>query len=107
MSKLIERIEKWQDRDAVCDVFDKGYTDRRTETDTALYVAGELFITVHKALESKDAEIERLKADLAAKHEWCVNTDLENASMKAVVDAVTGGIPSEITAALAKLEEST
>ena len=27
--------------------------------------------------------------------------------LKAVVDAVTGGIPSEITAALAKLEEST
>ena len=29
------------------------------------------------------AEIERLQADLAAKHEWCVNSDLEVARLTA------------------------
>ena len=32
------------------------------------------------------AEIERLTAELASKHEWCVNTDLANAELQAKVE---------------------
>jgi len=40
----------------------------------------------YNALQARVEENERLTAELASKHEWCVNTDLANAELQAKVE---------------------
>ena len=45
----------------------------------------ELF-TMRNVFHQQDEKIERLTAELASKHEWCVNTDLANAELKSYAE---------------------
>jgi hypothetical protein len=77
-NELVERANNWCEKETVCAVHEKGYSDSHTASDSAIFDASLLISDLLKLAKSQAAEIEKLKR--------VIRQYIDNASDRAVYE---------------------